>query len=81
MTDTFQLDCEYTGTYAGESNYGWVRRATLDLPKGISDRAVVRRAKAALGLSGVRGKMHCYGDRWEFRPYGECTVAFFMVRY
>jgi hypothetical protein len=81
MADTFTLDCEYTDTFGDEANYCWVRRESLELPQGVSDRALVRRAKAALGLTGVRGTMHTYGDMWEFRPYGSCTVAFFSVRY
>ncbi len=80
MTETFTLDCEYTDTFGGEANYCWVRRESMELPQGISDRALVRRAKAALGLTGVRGKMDNMGDGWEFRPYGSCTVAFFTVR-
>lgn len=79
--DTFTLDCEYTDTFAGEANYCWVRRETFELPQGLSDRAIVRRAKAALGLTGIRGRMESYGDTWEFRPYGSATVAFFIVRY
>ena len=77
----FTLDCEYTDTFGGEANYCWVRRESLELPDGISDLALVRRAKAALGLSGVKGRMYAHGDMWEFRPYNSCTVAFFTVRY
>jgi hypothetical protein len=36
----------------------------------------MRRAKAAIGLSGVRGETHDHGDGYEFRPYGMCTVMF-----
>ncbi len=81
MTDTFTLNCELTDTYSGEANYCWVRRENLELPCGISKRALVRRAKAALGLTGVRGRMYAHGDFWEFRPHGECVVAFFTVQY
>ena len=76
---TFMVDCEYTDTFGGEANYCWVRRAKLELPQGISDRTLVRRAKKALGLSGLRGTMTNYGDMWEFRPHNYCTVAFFTV--
>jgi len=37
---------------------------------------VVRKAKAAMGLTGARGKSYWHGDSWEFRPYGCCTVLF-----
>lgn len=79
--DTFTLDCEYTDTFGGEANYCWIQRESLELPCNISDLALVRRAKAALGLSGVRGVMHNHGDMHEFRPYGGNTVAFFTVQY
>lgn len=65
---------EYTDTFGGEANYSWLRRATI--PSTGSQRAVMRRAKAAVGLSGVRGVTHDYGDMIEFRPYGMCTVMF-----
>jgi len=81
MSETFILDVEYTDTFGGEANYCWVNRESLTLPIGISDRALVRRAKAAMGLTGVRGTMHNHGDMWEFRPYRSCTVMFANVRY
>jgi hypothetical protein len=45
---------ELTDTFGGEANYSWVRRVEIEAPADISDLALVRRAKAALGLSGVR---------------------------
>jgi len=36
----------------------------------------MRRAKAAMGLSGVRGVTASLGDGYEFRPYGMATVLF-----
>ncbi len=77
----FKVDCEYTDTFGGEANYCWCRREQLELPDKISDLALVRRAKAALGLSGIKGRMFRYGDMWEFRPYNSCTIAFFIVRF
>lgn len=62
-------DVEYTDTFGGEANYCWVRRATIASPAWDSlkawdgngrieprayQRTVMRRAKAAMGLSGVR---------------------------
>lgn len=79
--ETFEINVEYTDTFGGEANYCWVKRATLTLPKGISNRAIMRRAKAAIGLSGMRGKSNCSGDFFEFRPYGSCTVMFATVAY
>lgn len=80
-TDTFTLEVEYTDTFGGEANYSWVIRESLELPTGLSDIAIMRRAKKAMGLSGVRGASYSHGDMWEFRPYGCCTVMFASVRY
>ena len=77
----FKLNCEYTDTFGGQANYCWVDRVTLELPDNLSDLAIVRRAKAALGLNGVKGQMFSHGDMWEFRPHNSCTVAFFTVDY
>ena len=80
MTDTFKLEVEYTDTYGG-TICEWLRRETLTLPKKLSRRAIMRRAKAAMGLSGVRGRSSSHGDSWEFRPYGRFTSMFATPRY
>ncbi len=82
---------EYTDTFGGEANYCWVRRAVIHVPewphfkdwdgngrrepKGYQ-REVMRRAKAAVGLTGARGVTYALGDGYEFRPYGAATVLF-----
>ncbi len=71
--------CEYTDTFAGEANYSWVRRALIaDGGGNESQASLMRRAKAALGINGLRGRTHKQsgtGD-YEFRPWGVCAVAF-----
>jgi hypothetical protein len=70
---------EYTDTYAGKANYCWVRRATIESNAGESQSSVMRRAKAAVGLTGAKGRTNSYGgDGWEFRPYRSCTVLFVL---
>ena len=64
---------ELTDTFGGEANYAWVRRAEVT---GESRRQVMRRAKSAVGMSGVRGKTFDHGDMLEFRPYGLLQVMF-----
>lgn len=84
-------DVEYTDTFGGEANYSWVRRQRITVPewphfkgwdgngriepKGYK-RELMRRAKAAVGLTGVRGSKADLGDTIEFRPYGMATVMF-----
>lgn len=87
---TYQI--EYTDTFGGEANYSWVRRETVHMPElthygydgatnyvranRVYQRELMRRAKAAVGLTGVRGVRCDYGDGFEFRPYGSATVMF-----
>ena len=90
MTNRHEI--EYTDTFGGEASYSWVKRAVVTMPElthygydGGSNyakankayrRELVKRAKAAVGLTGVRGVRSDHGDMMEFRPYGSCTVLF-----
>ena len=83
---------EYTDTFAGESNYSWVKRAVVVMPEltrygydggtnyaranKVYKRELMKKAKAAMGITGLRGVSHDYGDMIEFRPYGQLTVMF-----
>lgn len=89
-------DIELTDTFCGEANYSWVSRASVTMPElthygydggsnyskanKVYQRELVKRAKAAMGLTGVRGKTHSYGDMIEFRPYGLLQVMFINWR-
>ncbi len=70
-----KLSVEYTDTFAGQANYSWVKRLHI---KAASDKrnAIVRAAKAALFLTGVRCAVYDHGDMIEIRPRRICTVAF-----
>lgn len=90
MSNTYQY--EYTDTFAGEANYCWVKRGKVSMPElthygydgsqgytranRIEKRELMRKVKAELGLTGMRGVTSDYGDMIEFRPYGSCTVLF-----
>lgn len=87
-----KYDVEYTDTFGGDANYAWVRRATIGMPElthygydgGTNyckanrtyQRELMKRAKASMGLTGVRGTTYHHGDMSEFRPYRSCTVLF-----
>lgn len=89
-------DIEYTDTFGGDANYSWVRRDTITMPElthygydgGTNyakanrafNRELMKRAKAAVGLTGVRGRTDHNGHYSEFRPYGMCTVLFITYR-
>jgi len=70
------LNYEYTDTFGGESNYSWVRRGTVTAK---TERGLVRAAKKAVGLNGVRGRWRYNGEA--FIPYGSCTILFFLPAY
>lgn len=90
------FDVEHTDTFAGEANYSWVYRYTVSMPemthygydgthsfvkaRRTFDRELMRKAKAAAGLTGVRGRTERLGDGLEFRPYRACQVLFINYR-
>lgn len=90
MSHTYRV--EYTDTFAGEANYGWLRCSTVTMPElthygydggngyakanKVFQRELMKRAKAAVGLTGARGVTYHHGDMSEFRPYGAATVLF-----
>ena len=45
---TFKVTFEHTDTFGGEANYSWVKRGTLDIPEGTSDRGIVTKVKKEL---------------------------------
>lgn len=93
---THIYDVEFTDTFGGEANYSWVRRATITMPelthydydgsKGFTkanrtyERELMKKAKAAMGLTGRRGTKDEFGCTIEFRPYRSNTVMFITYR-
>lgn len=71
-----KIQYEHTDTFGGEANYCWVKRGDMELPDNTSRRAVVRRVKSALGLSGVKCKTEDFGDSLRLRPTGICQIVF-----
>lgn len=93
----FKYDVETTDTFGGEANYSWVNRNVVTMPElthygydgstnytkanKTFERELMKKAKAAMGLTGVRGRVYRYGDMIEFLPYGLCQVMFIVPRY
>jgi len=88
-----KFDVEFTDTFGGEANYCWIKRATITMPDlmhygalGFTnatnrlERHLMRKAKAAMGLNGVRGRREDWGDMIAFYPYGSATVMFVTFR-
>ena len=80
-TSTMRFQVEFTDTFAGEANYCWCRRATIEAPNNITDLALVRRAKSAIGLSGVRCRRSDLGDTIALYPHNSATVLFITPVY
>ena len=88
--DTYQY--EYTDTFGGEANYSWGKRGTVSVPdlthygydgscgytraSKAQMREVMRKVKAALELTGVRGQRETWGDVEVFLPSNSNTVIF-----
>ena len=72
---------EYTDTFGGEANYSWCRRHEATFPANITDRALVRRAKAWAGLTGIPCRREDWGDTIALYPSGSCTVLFVSTVY
>lgn len=64
---------EYTDTFGGEANYSWVRRVRFNAPADAPRSTIVRRAKAALGLT-ERHTTEEWGDTIVLKFPG--TIAF-----
>lgn len=94
MPNTYNV--ELTDLFCGEANYSWVKRATVTMPElthygydgsnyakpnKTYKRELMKAAKAAVGLTGVRGRVENYGDSITFRPYGLLQIMFIHYRY
>lgn len=87
-----KYEIEVTDTFAGEPNYCWIHRTTVETPEltaygydGATGyvqadrrqrRVLVRRAKAVIGWTGRRCTVTDYGDGLEIHPAGLAQVAF-----
>lgn len=64
---------EFTDTYAGETNYDWVRKGSVEAQSlNMATRAI----KLALGLNGIRCKREDWADMIVLRPVNSCTILF-----
>ena len=91
-----KYDVEYTDTFCGEANYSWVRRETVTMPElthygydggtnyckanKVFERELMKSAKSAVGLTGVRGIREDWEDRVVFKPHNSATILFITYR-
>lgn len=76
-----KFNVEYTDTFGGDANYCWVKRAVIEAPDNATRSTIMRKAKAAIGITGMRGKVVDWGDQIRFDPYRSCTVMFVSAEY
>lgn len=85
-------DVEMTDTYAGEANYAWVRRAKVTMPElthygydgstnyvaanRVFTRELMRKAKAAMQITGAKGQRETWGDTEVLRLRGAGIIMF-----
>lgn len=88
-TDTFAGEANYswverdTITMPELTHYGYTGSTDGSFARAnrVANREMMKRAKAAVGLTGVRGRTYHHGDASEFRPYRMCTVLFVTFKY
>lgn len=83
-TDTFGGEANYcwvkraTVTVPELTHYGYTGPTDGSYAKAnrVANRELMKKAKAEMGLTGVRGRTAELGDTLEFRPYRMATVMF-----
>ena len=73
-----KIHIEHTDTFAGESNYSWVRRSTHECNTTLQ---AVRIAKKFAQCTGMRTRKEVYGDLITLYPAGLCQVIFITFDY
>ena len=70
------IHAEHTDTYGGDANYSWVvRKQIKNAPDDLSNVAIVRRAKRALGIT-TRTRTTNYGDMFRLDLVGVHQCVF-----
>jgi hypothetical protein len=87
-TDTFAGDANYSWvqrhivTMPELTHFGYTGSVDGSYSRAnrVYNRELMKKAKALVGLTGVRGRTYWYGDNGEFRPYRSATVLFITYR-
>lgn len=84
FTDTFAGEANYSWVRRARivmpelTHYGYTGSSDGSYSRAnrAEKRQLMRKAKAAMGLTGIRGRVDDLGDGLEFRPYGMAAVMF-----
>ncbi len=88
LTDTFAGEPNYSWVRRAvvdmpePTYYGYTGSADGSYTRAnrVATRELMRKAKAAVGLTGARGRRETWGDMEVFYPAGSCTVLFVTYR-
>lgn len=70
------ITLELTDTFGGEANYSWVKRKEIHISDKASDLSIVRQAKKAFDMQGIKCIKETYGDSIVLKPQGYNVVLF-----
>lgn len=66
----------HTDTFGGEPNYGWVNRYEFVIDRDITQHNITRKAKALVGMTGVKSDTYDYDVGLTIKPRGYHQVIF-----
>ena len=66
----------HTDTFGGEANYGWVKRHEFVVDRDASQKKITHRAKALVGMTGVKADTDDYDVGLTIKPRGYHQVIF-----
>jgi nitrogen fixation protein len=65
-----------TDTFGGEANYSWANRHEFAIHRAASQRNITRKAKALVGMTGVKADTYDYDTGLTIKPRGYNQVIF-----
>jgi hypothetical protein len=80
MENLITFEFEYTDTFNGETNYGWVKRAEFDFPANVSNSILLRKAKRVFNIHLLHKPVNKCGDLLTYDFYKAHTRLFISVK-
>lgn len=74
--DMMKVVVTQTDTFGGEANYSWANRYEFAIHKSASQRNITRKAKALVGMTGVKADTYDYDTGLTIKPRGYNQVIF-----
>ena len=76
-----KVNIEITDTFAGQANYSWRRKSTIELPNNKSETAIIRQVKKAISWNNLRTRNDKFGDIIQLTPFHDCVTCFISFDY